>query len=75
MRPRMSDRLQRTLYIHGEHAQGSTLRALDEARSILAETEPSGLSAVDQDWPHRYAPHSAYYSALAESLRSFVEGN
>ena len=49
--------------------------ALEEARSILAETEPSGLSAVDQDWPHRYAPHSAYYSALAESLRSFVEGN
>ena len=74
----LSSHLDRMLYVHGDHAEGSTLRAIAEARAILAETEPTH----PERWTlydlrgRREGLNSALTSerlALAESLRSFVE--
>ena len=75
MRPRMSDGKARRF--QGGLAQLDkewlSRTACAEARSILAETEP-----VDYAWYRMRAHHATGWGsleALAESLRSFVEGN
>ena len=82
MRARMSDpatRRQGRAIAAADVCQGTRLiealgmAALDEARSILADAEP-----VDYAWYRMRAHHATGWGsleALAESLRSFVEGN
>ena len=72
----LSSHLDRMLYVHGDHAEGSTLRALAEARAILAETEAECVA----DWPSMFPQDRGICcavneatDALAESLRSFLE--
>ena len=70
MLARMSDKTERGLR---PRVSDCMMLALDEARSILAETEP-----VDCAWYRMRAHHATGWGsleALAESLRSFVEGN
>jgi len=79
MRARMSDKTERGLR---PRVSDCMMLALDEARSILADAEPSDrgifrsvrfLNAESgRMWAMEYLDERL---ALAESLRSFVEGN
>ena len=79
MRARMSDaprRLDPDIFGCGSREMSERVAgiyAINEARSILADAEP-----VDYAWYRMRAHHATGWGsleALAESLRSFVEGN